>query len=148
MPAVPPRNLARNHALIKSIRHILPLVLLAASIAPAHADFKVCNKTGVAAQVALGRFNGTHWMSEGWWQVAPHKCTTLVKGKLKARYYYLYASNGGDGGWDGNRSFCTSVTDKFTVIGRASCAKRGYDRKGFFAVDTRDHLDFTQSLSD
>ena len=123
---------------------ILALLLLAA---PAHADFKVCNRTANAARVALGRYDGTDWLSEGWWTAAPRACATLITGKLVARYYYVYASDGGAGTWGGSRAFCVGNA-KFQIIGRADCAGRGYDKKSFFEVDTGNSPDWTQSLSD
>ncbi|HEX3810745.1 MAG TPA: DUF1036 domain-containing protein [Rhizomicrobium sp.] len=124
------------------------LILLALASAPAHAGFAVCNKTAAAAKVAIGRFNGTDWMSEGWWTVAAGKCQTLVTAPLNARYYYLYASDGGTGVWDGSKGFCVAATGKFTAVGRARCAARGYGRKEFFEVDTGQAPDWMQNLSD
>jgi uncharacterized membrane protein len=123
---------------------LLPLLPL-----PAHAALTVCNRTGKAARVAVGRFDGTAWLSEGWWIVAPKKCDAVVPGKLKARYYYLYATDGGAGSWDGARQFCVGTgDDKFQSRVRSHCAAHGMDSKGFFAVDTKDAADYTQSLSD
>lgn len=133
------------------MRRTLTAPLLAALIlasSPAWADFKVCNQTVRPMKVALGRFNGTDWMSEGWWTISPRKCRAILSGKLDARYYYLFASNGGAGSWDGNKSFCVATGNTFQAIGRGSCAARGFDRKGFFEVDTGTKTDFTQSLSD
>ena len=31
------------------------------------------------------------WVTEGWWDVAPKVCETLLKGSLAARFYYVYA---------------------------------------------------------
>src|SRR3569833_272583 len=59
--------------------------------APAFAAFNVCNKTALPARVALGRFDGTNWTSQGWWTIAPKSCAGLLTGPLQARYYYLYA---------------------------------------------------------
>ena len=121
------------------------LVLLAT---PAAAGLAVCNHTAQPAKLALGRFNGTHWMSEGWWKIAGHRCAKLISSPLDARYYYLYATDGGPGSWDGSRAFCVSNSDSFKVVGRADCAGRGFDSKGFFEVDTGSKTDYTQSLSD
>ena len=96
----------------------------------------------------VGRFNGEAWMSEGWWTVAPSKCAELVPGKLTSRYYYLYAVDGGAGSWNGARKFCVGTGDKFRSLSRGNCAAQGMDSKGFFAVDTGDAADYTQSLSD
>ena len=122
------------------------LILLSAT--PAWAGFAVCNKSDVPAKVALGRFNGRDWQSEGWWTVPPQKCETLLSGALDARYYYLYATDSGTGTWNGDTGFCTAPIGPFKIEGRGSCAARGYDRKGFFQIDTGQKADWTQSLSD
>ncbi|MBS0279337.1 MAG: DUF1036 domain-containing protein [Proteobacteria bacterium] len=116
---------------------------------PAHAGLNVCNKTAKSTRVALGRFDGTTWMSEGWWILAPKKCAVLVPGTLRARYYYLYAGDGGAGSWDGETKFCVGIGDaKFHSRLRSHCAAYGMDSKGFFTVDTGDDADYTQTLSD
>ena len=130
------------------MRRILSALAFLLLASPAAASFAVCNKTPNPARVALGRFSGTEWMSEGWWTIAPRKCQTLLTTPLVSRYYYLYASDGGPGSWTGSRSFCVSSEERFEIVGRAGCARRGYDRKGFFQVDTGRKLDYTQWLSD
>jgi uncharacterized membrane protein len=117
-----------------------------AGFAPAEAALSVCNKSSLPAKVAIGRFNGTKWISEGWWTVAPAKCETLVEGALNARYYYLYATDGAAGTWDGSKIFCTSPTQKFAIVGRGACAAVGYDRRGFFEIDTGKSVNWTQAL--
>jgi uncharacterized membrane protein len=131
-----------------AMRFLLAPVFLVLLAQPAFAALNVCNKTARDARVAVGRFDGTQWMSEGWWTIAPQKCATVAPGRLKARYYYLYAVDGGSGSWDGSRKFCVGTTDKWQSPGRADCAARGMDRKGFFAIDTGDRPDYTQTLSD
>ncbi len=123
------------------------LTALLASAGPANASFTVCNKTERAAKVALGRFDGRQWGSEGWWSIGPSSCTKLIARTLDARYYYLYATDGATGAWDGAKNFCTGQ-GTFTIVGRASCAARGFDKRGFFEVDTGQNPDWTQNLSD
>jgi uncharacterized membrane protein len=125
---------------------ILVPALLAAS--PVLGALAVCNKAKRPASVALGRFNGTAWMSQGWWTVAPRKCAELIAGPLDARYYYLYADDGGAGAWDGGTTFCTAHSGRFSIAGRQACAARGYDLRGFFRIDTGQAPNWTQSLSD
>ena len=108
----------------------------------------MCNKGLREAKVALGRFSGTHWMSEGWFHVAPKKCALLIPGKLDARYYYLYATDGAQGTWDGSTNFCVGTGGKFSITGRARCVARGFDKRGFFQIDTGNQLDYAQNLSD
>lgn len=114
---------------------------------PASAAFNICNKSGLAARVALGRFDGTHWASQGWWTVTPKTCARLLTGPLQARYYYLYATDGAGGSWEGKTHFCTAPGATFLVPGRNDCAARGFDRRGFFEVDTGKSPEWTQTLS-
>jgi uncharacterized membrane protein len=131
------------------MRFAAVLAVLLAATGPAGAALHVCNQGKVlAVKVAVGRFNGVRWISEGWWPVAPGKCAELVPGKLVARYYYMYATDGAVGTWDGGKSFCTAASDKFSIVGRGGCSARGYDRRGFFEIDTGNRFDFTQTLSD
>lgn len=130
------------------MRSILALAVLLALAAPAEAGLHVCNKGARPVKAAVGRFNGTRWVSEGWWQVAPKKCAEVIAGKLVARYYYLYATDGAVGTWDGSKSFCVGTGEQFAIVGRGGCTERGFDRRGFFEIDTGNMLDFTQSLSD
>ena len=125
----------------------LGLAALSVSAGPAGAGFTVCNKSGHMAKVALGRFDGRSWGSEGWWTIGPSSCTKLIARPLDARYYYLYATDSAAGTWDGSKNFCTGQST-FTIVGRGSCAARGFDRKGFFEVDTGQNPDWTQNLSD
>jgi uncharacterized membrane protein len=130
------------------MRFVIALCVLMAAASPADAGLSVCNKGTHDVKVALGLFNGTRWISEGWWQVGEKKCVQLTSGHLDARYYYLYATDGASGTWDGGKNFCVGTADKFAIVGRGACAARGYDRRGFFEVDTTDQLNWTQSLSD
>ena len=125
------------------------LTMLAALCAapPAWADFNVCNKSDQATRVALGRFDGTQWSSQGWWSIAPKTCVRLLSGPLQARYYYLYATDGAGGSWEGKTHFCTAPGAKFLAPGRRDCARRGLEQRGFFEVDTGKSPEWTQTLS-
>ncbi len=125
---------------------LLAFATFAAAAGPAQAGLTVCNKSAAPAKVALGRFNGTDWTSEGWWQIQVNKCTEVAPGRLDARYYYLYATDGATGTWEGRSHFCAAPGEKFSIAGRGACAGRGYDRKGFFEIDTGDNFNWTQTL--
>ena len=127
------------------------LLALAMSLAPgllgpAMASFNLCNKTKAAVRVAIGRFDGTQWTSEGWWTVQAGRCTALINGPLQARYYYFYATDGA-GTWEGKTNFCLAPRARFKAEGRANCARRGFERRGFSEVDTGRNADWTQTLS-
>ena len=126
----------------------IAVVAALAAVSPANASFRVCNKTDHPIAIAIGRIQAKVWISEGWWQVKPRGCGDILRGPLKARYYYLRAVHlGADGGWDGNRFFCIAQAN-FTIKGREDCRKRGYGKAGFFEVDTGEFSDFVQNLSD
>ncbi len=131
------------------MRHTTAALLSALLVTgPAQAAFTVCNKASTPVKVALGRFDGKVWRSEGWWTILPRKCETLLSGALDARYYYLYGTDGGSGTWNGDKAFCTASVGPFSIPGRGNCAARGYDRKGFFEIDTGQKANWTQTLSD
>jgi uncharacterized membrane protein len=113
---------------------------------PAQAALNVCNKARHPARVALGRFDGRAWMSEGWWTIEPGKCAMLIKSPLDARYYYLYGADTDSGVWDGSTGFCTTANEKFSISGQGDCARRGYDRRRFFQIDTGNSTSHTQTL--
>lgn len=129
-----------------SVALILLLTVPSVTV-PALAEFTVCNKASVAAKVALGAFNGTEWESRGWWTIPSRKCETLISGRLNARFYYLYGTDDESGTWSGSTFFCTLPQPDFRITGRGNCAPRGYDRKGFFAIDTGNSPNWKQSLS-
>lgn len=144
------RALAKSQAsvtLARSRRLFGVLVLLVAATSPAIAGFSVCNKSAHGVAVALGQFNGTRWLSDGWWHIEPKTCTELIAGPLLARYYYLYATDGFFGTWDGDKNFCVAVLEKFSIVGRGACKARGYVAIGFLEVDTGNQLNWTQPLS-
>ena len=123
-------------------------LLLACGAAPALADLELCNKTSSRVGVALGYKDAEGWASEGWWNIAPNDCETLLPGPLIARYYYVFAVDYDKGGsWGGNSFLCTR--DKlFTIRGIKDCETRGYQKSGFFEVDTGEKPTWTVSLSE
>jgi uncharacterized membrane protein len=115
--------------------------------APALADLKLCNKTPSRVGVALGYKDKDGWASEGWWNVGPNNCESLLKGPLIARYYYIFAIDYDKGGsWGGKAMMCTQ-RKIFTIRGIEDCQPRGFEKTGFFEVDTGEETDWTISLS-
>ena len=123
------------------------LMLIGFAGTPARADLKLCNNTASRVGVAIGYKDREGWASEGWWTVDAQKCLTLLKGGLIARYYYVYAVDYEKGGsWGGKAMMC--IRDKiFTIRGLDNCVERGYQKMGFFEVDTGEEADWTVSLS-
>ena len=127
---------------------ILAATALAASTNPAAADFRLCNNTASRVGIAIGYKDGDGWTTEGWWNLPARTCETVVKGNLVARYYYVYAIDYDRGGeWMGQAYMCTRDKE-FTIRGIGDCLARGYDRTGFFEVDTGEQRAWTVQLTE
>lgn len=115
---------------------------------PAAADFRLCNDTSSRVGVALGYKGAKGWTTEGWWNLSSRSCETLLKGPLVDRYYYIYALDYDRGGeWSGKAYMC-SRDKEFTIRGTNNCLARGFDRTGFFEVDTGNQRAWTVQLTD
>jgi uncharacterized membrane protein len=139
----PLRNLRFGLTLISTI-----VSALAFFASPAKADLRICNETGNLVSVALGYRAERGWMSEGWWQAPPGDCRVLYQGDLSRRFYYIFAADDIAGGaWDGSVFMCTR-DETFTIFGVEDCLARGYERTGFFEIDTQNRTDWTLQLTD
>jgi len=120
----------------------------ALTAAPARADLRLCNMTSSRVGIAVGYRDAQGWVTEGWWNLNPRGCDTLLKGALAARFYYVYAVDYDRGGeWSG-RSFMCTRDREFTIRGVEDCFARGFDRSGFFEVDTGEQKSWTIQLMD
>jgi uncharacterized membrane protein len=115
---------------------------------PAAADFRICNVTKSRVGIAIGYKDGDGWATEGWWNITAGNCETVLRGKLAARFYYIYAVDYDRGGeWSGQAFMCTRDKE-FTIRGTGDCLARGYDRTGFFEVDTGEQQTWTVQLTE
>ena len=127
---------------------VVAALLLASSAFQAKADFRLCNNTSSRVGVAIGYKDNEGWTTEGWRNVSSRSCETLLRGALVARYYYIYAVDYERGGeWSGKAYMC-SREKEFTIRGTDNCLARGYDRTGFFEVDTAEQRSWTVQLTD
>ena len=114
----------------------------------ATADFRLCNNTSSRVGIALGYKDAEGWTTEGWWNVSSRSCETLLRGTLVARFYYIYALDYDRGGeWSGQAFMC-SRDKEFTIKGTENCLARGFDRTGFFEVDTGEQRAWTVQLTE
>jgi uncharacterized membrane protein len=126
----------------------LALAILCLSNGPAAADFRLCNNTSSRVGIALGYKDAEGWTTEGWWNVSSRSCETLLRGTLVARFYYIYALDYDRGGeWSGQAFMC-SRDKEFTIKGTENCLARGFDRTGFFEVDTGEQRAWTVQLTE
>jgi uncharacterized membrane protein len=127
---------------------LLAVLALAAAVRPAAADFRLCNNTPSRVGVAVGYKDAEGWTTEGWWNLPSRTCETVLKGNLVARYYYVYAIDYDRGGeWTGRAYMCTRDRE-FTIRGIGDCLAHGYDRTGFFEVDTGEQRAWTVQLTE
>ncbi len=115
---------------------------------PAKADFRLCNNTSSRIGIAIGYKENETWTTEGWWNIASRSCETILRGGLVARFYYIYAVDYDRGGeWSGQAYMC-SREKEFTIKGTEDCLARGFDRTGYFEVDTGDQPSWTVQLTE
>lgn len=145
MIAESPRSPLR---LLARLVPVLVAGLLCIWASPASADFRLCNNTSSRVGIALGYKDADGWTTEGWWNISSRSCETLLRGTLVARYYYIYAIDYDRGGeWSGQAFMC-SRDKEFTIRGTEDCLARGYDRTGYFEVDTGEQRAWTVQLTD
>jgi len=127
---------------------IVAILGLSASATPAAADFRLCNNTASRVGVAVGYKDADGWTTEGWWNLPSRTCETVLKGNLVARFYYVYAIDYDRGGeWMGPSYMCTRDKE-FTIRGIGDCLARGFERTGFFEVDTGEQRAWTVQLTE
>lgn len=137
-----------RRAALAAVAAVGAVLLACASSSPAAADFRLCNNTSGRVGVAIGYRDSEGWATEGWWNLQSRSCETLLRGALVARYYYVYAVDYDRGGeWAGQAFMCTRDKE-FTIRGVEDCLARGFDRTGFFEVDTGDQQAWTVQLTD
>lgn len=147
-PATPERRTATRIAAGRVAPWLLAIAVLAGSAVPVLADLRICNKTSSRVGIAVGYKDEEAWKTEGWWNLASNSCETLLSGPLVSRFYYLYAVDYDRGGeWSG-RSFMCTQEKTFTIKGIEDCLKRGFERTGFFEIDTGEQRTWTVQLTE
>lgn len=147
------KSQARAVTLLSLLRNsILTVSLLLAGMifipSTAFADLRVCNQTQNTVSLAFGYRAESGWQSEGWWVAGPEACAIVYQGDLVGQYYYIHAVDDIAGGaWDGTVYMCTQDSS-FTIFGVEDCLARGYERTGFFEIDTQDRTDWTLQLTE
>jgi len=114
----------------------------------AHADLRVCNDTKSMVGVAIGYKNKKGWVTEGWWRIPAEVCSSVIEGDLASRYFYIHAENEkGSGRWRGPVFMCTS-SKEFRIEGLVNCFPRGFEKSGFFEVDTGEQKSWQVRLTE
>jgi uncharacterized membrane protein len=133
---------------------------------PAHAWFKVCNRSSETASVAFAYYDvdarrptilgpappklGRGWTSEGWWTLSSGQCAETFPHSIRERnrIYYLYAETSSDT-WQGANQFCV-LNDRASrfALGHADrvCGNGG-ERKPFKEIDAGNVKNYTYTLT-
>ncbi|MGL4812760.1 MAG: DUF1036 domain-containing protein [Beijerinckiaceae bacterium] len=136
------------HSVRSAVLAVLTIGAWLGISAPAFADLRLCNMTTSRIGIALGYRDAQGWITEGWWNISANACETLLKGQLAARFYYIHGVDYDRGGeWSGKSFLCTRDRE-FTVRGAENCLARGFDRTGFFEIDTGEQKSWTIQLLD
>jgi len=120
---------------------------LVALAGTAEAGLNFCNKTSVLHSFAIAHKEGDKWRSEGWWNIEPGACKTVIGTDLKLGYYYYRATAKGRVFEGDNFFFCT-VSEVFDILGeQGNCAQRGYDKSEFRQIELEAGItEFTLNL--
>ncbi len=119
---------------------------------PASADYKFCNTTSYVLAGAIGLKVDTDWHSQGWTEVLPGNCATVLAGPIRGGDYYVFvrsidAHQGATKYFSGGERFCTVPKD-FTIAGRENCALRGFESSDFIRVAAKAGGDWTTTFGE
>ena len=130
-------KVSKTSILKYSILYAACIIASCATYYNANANLKVCNDTQNNAGIAIGYKEKQKWISQGWWHIPADECADVVEGNLEFRYYYLFAEDANTREtWKGEVDMCTSNVE-FKIEGTKDCYARGYEKEGFFEVDTK-----------
>lgn len=120
--------------------------------APASADYKLCNATSYVLEGAVGVRADADWRSQGWVQVLPGNCASVLAGPVQTGDYFVFARSidahqGATKYFSGSERFCTIPKD-FTIAGRENCALRGYESSDFIRVAVKAGEDWTTTFGE
>ncbi|MDO8839101.1 MAG: DUF1036 domain-containing protein [Parvibaculum sp.] len=122
------------------------------AVAPAHADYQLCNRTSYVLDGAIAVQEGAVWQSRGWVRMLPGGCAVALTGPIESEEYFVFARSieahqGRTQYFSGNERFCTA-DDSFLIEGRDQCAARGYDANEFLPVRTERGNDWVTTFSE
>lgn len=124
----------------------LILAALMAGLLPAPvvaAGLRLCNQSYDVLNVAVAVPQGDHFLTRGWWRVAPNQCANLLREALQSRYYYLFAADVfGNEVMSGAVPMCVAPR-RFQIDRQQDCLMRGFLDARFFEIDTQEQSEWT-----
>ncbi len=119
-----------------------------ANTSDAHADLRLCNKSDSRVGVSIGYSSDRGWTTEGWWNIEAASCKVILPGDLKSQYYYMFAVDYDEGGEWGGKAFMCTADKIFTIHGINDCLARGFQKTGFFEINTGTQTNWTVQLTE
>jgi len=119
---------------------VLVLTGLAAA-APARAGYSLCNETSYVLEAAVGQTTDNGITTQGWLQVLPGACRTVIKDKLDRSPLYLYARTPKLYDqvlkrFSGGKRLCVSTGD-FTITRASTCTDPAHSYENFIEITPR-----------
>ena len=115
---------------------------------PAQADFRLCNNTRAASASRSATRTRKAGPPRAGGTSRPRAARRCCAERSSHDYYYIYAIDYDRGGeWSGQAFMC-SRDKEFTIRGTEDCLARGFDRTGFFEVDTGEQRAWTVQLTE
>lgn len=142
------------------------LILSAATVAvsivafssEAHAWLRICNRTTELISVAYGSqtvsINSTSLRSQGWWNIQPNDCATVLSGSaatddaFDSAFRLFYHAHSASGGlvWAGNNQFCVQH-NVFDLTTNGTLCPSGFYREGFRQINSGNNANYTLNLN-
>jgi uncharacterized membrane protein len=122
---------------------------------PAKADLKLCNRTSYVLETATSAIKNTDSLTQGWTRIVPGDCASVIKGRLGAASYLVYARSalahaGPPRAWGG--AFPVCVKDGDFVLHQAVtlpyCTSADTFPLPFASVNLKNHDDWTMDFDE
>ncbi|SDT37248.1 DUF1036 domain-containing protein [Bradyrhizobium canariense] len=103
----------------------IPAIALLATVAPAHADLKICNRMSYVVEAAIGIDDKAATATRGWFRIDPAMCRVVLQGPLTADRILLNARALGVYGsspipQNGSDTLCIAPND-FVIAAARQC---------------------------
>jgi uncharacterized membrane protein len=122
---------------------------------PAKADLKLCNRTSYVLEAATSTIKNTESLTQGWSRIIPGDCTTVIKGRLAAASYLVYARSslahsGPTRAWGGAFPVCVKEGDfvLHQTVTQAYCTAADTFALPFAPVNLRNRRDWTMDFDE
>jgi uncharacterized membrane protein len=105
---------------------IAALVSFVASVRPAAADLKICNRMSYVVEAAIGIDDKAATATRGWFKIEPAACRVVLQGQLTADRILLHARALSLYGaspipQNGNDALCVAESDNFVIAAARQC---------------------------